>query len=176
MKRLLLVDDDKDFTLMLSSALARRQYDVIVAQGRIPALQQMAEHIFDYAVVDLKMPDGSGLEVVTALHKAQPQTKIVVLTGYASITTAVEAIKLGACHYLAKPANADDIVAAFTREEGDAAVPVTHQVTSIDGLEWEAIQHVLVETDYNISETARKLGMHRRTLQRKIQKRHIPLK
>ena len=98
---------------------------------------------------------------------------IVVLTGFASIATAVEAIKLGACHYLAKPSNTDDIEAAFSRAQGDAAVPITTRTTSIKTLEWERINEVLADTDFNISETARRLGMHRRTLARKLEKRPV---
>jgi two-component system response regulator RegA len=96
--------------------------------------------------------------------------KIVVLTGFASIATAVEAIKLGACHYLAKPSNTDDIEAAFRRAEGDASVELTSRPTSIKNLEWEHIHEALVDTEFNISETARRLGMHRRTLARKLAK------
>jgi len=98
---------------------------------------------------------------------------IVVLTGYASIATAVEAIKLGACHYLAKPSNTDDIEEAFGRSLGDAEVPLTERPTSIKTLEWEHIHRTLVDTDFNISETARRLGMHRRTLARKLEKRQV---
>jgi two-component system response regulator RegA len=98
---------------------------------------------------------------------------IVVLTGFASIATAVEAIKLGACHYLAKPSNSDDIEAAFSKGVGDAAAPITQRQTSIKTLEWERIHETLVETDFNISETARRLGMHRRTLARKLEKRRL---
>ena len=97
----------------------------------------------------------------------------MVLTGFASIATAVEAIKLGACHYLAKPANTDDIEAAFERVEGDAEVPLTQRQTSLKNLEWERIHETLVESDFNISETARRLGMHRRTLARKLEKRRL---
>jgi two-component system response regulator RegA len=99
--------------------------------------------------------------------------KIVVLTGFASIATAVEAIKLGACHYLAKPANGDDIEAAFEKSTGNAEVPLSQRPTSLKNLEWERIHETLVETDFNISETARRLGMHRRTLARKLEKRRV---
>ena len=116
----------------------------------------------------------SGLTCVQYLHGWDPEVLIVVLTGYASIATAVEAIKLGACHYLAKPANTDDIEAAFARKQGDAEVEVTErQTASIKTLEWERIHEVLAETDFNISETARRLGMHRRTLARKLEKQRI---
>ncbi|MEW6332539.1 MAG: response regulator, partial [Pseudomonadota bacterium] len=122
-------------------------------------------------VVDLKMPGPSGLELVKKLKELDAHTRIVVLTGYASIATAVEAIKLGAIHYLAKPADADEIVAAFQRDSGNAAVAVEVKPLPLSRLEWEHIQKVLTESGGNISETARRLGMHRRTLQRKLAKR-----
>jgi two-component system response regulator RegA len=116
------------------------------------------------------MSGPSGLDLVAKLKKLDPNTRIVMLTGYASIATAVEAIKLGAVHYLAKPADADEILAAFQRDEGDAAMPVQPKPLSVARLEWEHIQKVLTECDGNISETARRLNMHRRTLQRKLAK------
>lgn len=122
---------------------------------------------------DLKLGNASGLECVQRLHAHDPSMLIVVLTGYASIATAVEAIKLGACHYLAKPSNTDDIEAAFSRAAGDVSAPITARATSIKTLEWERINEVLAETDFNISETARRLGMHRRTLARKLEKRVV---
>jgi two-component system, response regulator RegA len=125
-------------------------------------------------VVDLKLAGGaSGLACVQMLHQHDATMLIVVLTGYASIATAVEAIKLGACHYLAKPSNTDDIEAAFGRAQGDAEVALTERSTSIKTLEWERIHEVLAETGFNISEAARRLGMHRRTLARKLGKRQV---
>ena len=124
-------------------------------------------------MVDLKLDGESGLACVQALHQHDPALLIVVLTGFASIATAVEAIKLGACHYLAKPANGDDIEAAFGKGVGDTAAPISPRQTSIKTLEWERIHETLVETDFNISETARRLGMHRRTLARKLEKRRL---
>jgi two-component system response regulator RegA len=124
-------------------------------------------------VVDLKLVGCSGLECVKVLHAHDPHMKIVVLTGFASIATAVEAIKLGACHYLAKPSNTDDIEAAFGKATGDAEVPLTQRQTSLKNLEWERIHETLVDTEFNISETARRLGMHRRTLARKLEKRRV---
>jgi ActR/RegA family two-component response regulator len=110
---------------------------------------------------------------VQTLHAHDPEMLIVVLTGYASIATAVEAIKLGARHYLAKPSNTDDIEAAFSRAEGDAEVSLTERPTSIKTLEWERIHETLAQTGFNISETARRLGMHRRTLARKLGKQRV---
>ena len=123
----------------------------------------------EFAVVDLKMGGTPGLALVKALHQLDPNTRIVVLTGYASIATAVEAIKLGATQYLAKPANADEIVAAFGHT-ASSDTPIKAQPTQIENLEWEHIQRVLHEHDDNISATARALHMHRRTLQRKLAK------
>lgn len=126
-----------------------------------------------YAVVDLKLNSGSGLECVALLHAHDPEMRIVVLTGFASIATAVEAIKLGACHYLPKPSNTNDIIAAFERADGDSSVALTQRPTSIKNLEWERIHETLAETGFNISETARRLGMHRRTLARKLEKSRV---
>jgi two-component system response regulator RegA len=123
----------------------------------------------EFAVVDLKMGGAPGLALVKVLHSLDPNTRIVVLTGYASIATAVEAIKLGATQYLAKPANADEIVAAF-HHASDSNAPIKSQPRQIESLEWEHIQRVLREHDGNISATARALNMHRRTLQRKLGK------
>jgi two-component system response regulator RegA len=134
----------------------------------------LAVHTPAYAVVDLKLAGkASGLACVEALHLHSPNMLIVVLTGYASIATAVEAIKLGACQYLVKPSNTDDIEAAFNKAGGDTAIDVTPRATSIKTLEWERIHETLAATGFNISETARRLGMHRRTLARKLEKQRV---
>ncbi|MEQ6341011.1 MAG: response regulator transcription factor [Gammaproteobacteria bacterium] len=125
----------------------------------------------EYAVIDLRMPGPSGLVLVEKLKTLDSHTRIVVLTGYASIATAVEAIKLGATHYLTKPADADEIVQAFHCETGEASMAIAENPLSVDRLEWEHIQKVLLECQGNISATARRLDMHRRTLQRKLNKR-----
>ena len=173
--QLLLVDDDELFCQVLEKALEKRGFDVLVAHDVCHALEVMDEnHLPDYATVDLSMPgEFSGLKLVEKLHDMQPEMKIVVLTGYASITTAIEAIKLGAVHYLAKPANADEIVAAFDKAGGDSEAGVSGNPVSVKRLEWEHIQKVLADCNGNISETARELGMHRRTLQRKLSKRPV---
>ncbi|HLH10754.1 MAG TPA: response regulator transcription factor [Methylovirgula sp.] len=172
-RSLLIVDDDPAFAWALRRSFERRGYEVVVCE-RAGALTDVLEKMSpDYAVVDLKLVGSSGLECVKRLHRLCPTTKIVVLTGFASIATAVEAVKLGARHYLAKPSNADDIEAAFEREEGDTNVAVGQRISSIKTLEWERIHETLVETEFNISETARRLGMHRRTLARKLSKRRI---
>jgi two-component system response regulator RegA len=166
---LLLVDDDVVFCKVLRRALEKRGYTVTVAHSVEKAIPLAKENPPEYAVVDLKMDGASGLTLVQALHELDPATRIVMLTGYASIATAVEAIKLGATQYLAKPANADEIVAAF----GHHPSPDIHfdaQVTTMNQLEWGHINRVLLEHKGNISATARALNMHRRTLQRKLAK------
>jgi len=180
-RRLLIVEDDPGFAKALGRSFERRGYQVeICAQfealeaalaGFAPAFAPTFAPTF--AVVDLKLSGGSGLECVRLLHQRDPAMKIVVLTGFASIATAVEAIKLGACHYLAKPSNSDDIEAAFERGEGTAEVPLSPRQSSIKTLEWERIHETLAATGFNISETARRLGMHRRTLARKLAKRQV---
>jgi len=168
---LLLVDDDVTFCQVLSAALERRGFAVHVAHSVAAGFTAAEGDPPEYAVVDLKMPGPSGLELVKKLKELDAHTRIVVLTGYASVATAVEAIKLGAVHYLAKPADADEIVAAFQRDSGNATVAVETKPLPLSRLEWEHIQKVLTECGGNISETARRLGMHRRTLQRKLAKR-----
>jgi two-component system response regulator RegA len=167
---LLLVDDDELFRNVLARALQKRSFDVVTAENVPEALALAEANPPEYAVVDLKMPGPSGLVLVKRLNELDPATRIVVLTGYASIATAVEAVKLGATHYLAKPADADQIVAAFAKAQGDESAPVAPAPLSVDRLEWEHIQRVLAENEGNISATARALNMHRRTLQRKLGK------
>ena len=169
--RLLVVDDDAVFAAVLARALTRRGFEVESAAGVVEAVGKAQQFDPQFAVVDLKMPDGSGLALVEQLRRLSPAMRIVVLTGFASVATAVEAIKLGAIHYLPKPADADDIVAAFDRDTGDAAVAVKHRPLSVERLEWEHIHKVLAENDGNVSATARALDMHRRTLQRKLGKK-----
>ncbi|MBN9407600.1 MAG: response regulator transcription factor [Burkholderiales bacterium] len=171
---LLLVEDDAAFARTLARSFERRGYEVLQAHDAARVREVLATRNPGYAVVDLKLSGGdSGLACVQLLHAHDPDMLIVVLTGYASIATAVEAIKLGACHYLAKPSNTDDIEAAFGRAAGDADVELTERSTSIKTLEWERIHEVLAETGFNISETARRLGMHRRTLARKLEKQRV---
>ena len=172
-RQLVIVEDDEAFARTLKRSFERRGYRVVTAASHEALVELLDQHRPGYAVVDLKLGGASGLACVQTLHMFDPDMRIVVLTGFASIATAVEAIKLGASHYLAKPANTDDIEAAFERAEGDTATPVDGRQTSIKTLEWEHIHQMLVETDFNISETARRLGMHRRTLARKLEKRQL---
>ena len=173
-RRLLIVEDDEAFARTLVRSFERRGYQVrhLTGEEGMPAL--LADFAPTHAVVDLKLAAGaSGLTSVKQLHAFDPDLVIVVLTGYASIATAVEAIKLGARHYLAKPSNTDDIEAAFDRAAGDTDVELTERTTSIKTLEWEHIHEALAASDFNISEAARRLGLHRRTLARKLEKRRI---
>ena len=172
-RHLLIVEDDAPFARTLKRSFERRGYGVVLAQGYDELMRLLETATPGYAVVDLKLGGTSGLACVEALHAHDPAMRVVVLTGYASIATAVEAIKLGACHYLAKPADTDEIEAAFGKAEGNAEIKLTERQTSIKTLEWEHIHRTLVETDFNISETARRLGMHRRTLARKLEKRRV---
>ncbi|MCW7539373.1 response regulator transcription factor [Aquabacterium sp. A7-Y] len=173
-RQLLIVEDDDAFARTLTRSFERRGYQVLRAASVDDVKALLNEHRPGYAVVDLKLASGaSGLTCVQILHAHHPEMLIVVLTGYASIATAVEAIKLGARHYLAKPANTDDIEAAFARAHGDTEVELTERTTSIKTLEWERIHETLAATGFNISETARRLGMHRRTLARKLEKQRI---
>ena len=178
MQRILVVDDDEAFRTVMLRAFVRRGYEAIAAADAETALRLLQEQRPDACVLDLKIGHESGLHLLPELLRLQPALKIVVLTGYASIATAVDAVKQGAVNYLAKPADADEILAAF-----DVTASVAGSVTvaavletppmSVDRLEWEHIQKVLAENEGNVSETARALGMHRRTLQRKLQKRPV---
>lgn len=170
---LLLVDDDHTFCEVLQIALSRRHYDVYTAHNIADALALADRLDPEYAVIDLRIGHESGLTLVEKLITLDSNTRIVMLTGYASIATAVEAIKLGATYYLTKPADADEIVAALHKDEGDTTVEIKGKPLSVKRLEWEHLQKVLMEHDGNISAAARSLGMHRRTLQRKLDKRPV---
>ena len=182
---LLIIEDDAAFARTLGRSFERRGYAVMLATSLDSALalvegdghegdDETSGRTPGYAVVDLKLNgEASGLACVRALHAHDPDMLIVVLTGFASIATAVEAIKLGACYYLAKPSNTDDIEAAFGRAAGNAEVELTNRSSSIKTLEWERIHETLAQTGFNISETARRLGMHRRTLARKLEKQQV---
>lgn len=172
-RQLLIVEDDEAFARTLKRSFERRDYEVRTAASPDAMEAVLAGYRPGYAVVDLKLGGASGLACVQTLRAADPAMRIVVLTGFASIATAVEAIKLGASYYLAKPSNTDDIEAAFDRAEGNVDAPLGARPSSIKTVEWEHIHQTLVETGFNISETARRLGMHRRTLARKLEKRQL---
>ena len=171
--KLLLIDDDEVYCGILARALTRRGFHVSIAYSRQDALVRAAETAPDLAVVDLRIGADSGLELIPELLGVNPEVRIIVLTGYASIATAVEAIKLGAVQYLTKPADADDVLTAIRRETGAPDIAVRDKPLPLARLEWEHLQKTLAECDGNISAAARRLGMHRRTLQRKLQKRPV---
>lgn len=171
--RILIIDDDEVFGRVLERAFKRRGYETAWAANEQQALIYTQELEPDYITLDLKLEGSSGLTLLPRLLDASALSKIVVLTGYSSIATAVEAIKLGAVHYLCKPADADEILAALSKQVGDPETPLAEQPMSVNRLTWEHIQKVLHEHEGNISATARALGMHRRTLQRKLQKRPV---
>lgn len=170
---LVIVEDDAAFARTLKRSFERRGYQVSTAASHAELVELLKTERPGFAVVDLKLGGASGLACVQTLRALDDSMRIVVLTGFASIATAVEAIKLGASYYLAKPSNTDDIEAAFARDEGDPDAPVSSRQSSIKTVEWEHIHQALVESDFNISETARRLGMHRRTLARKLEKRPL---
>jgi len=169
-KSLLLVDDDRPFLNRLGRAMESRGFDVETAESMTEGLAKVQANTPAYAVVDMRLNDGNGLDVIELIRAKKPDSKIVVLTGYGNIATAVNAVKLGAVDYLAKPADADDIFAALTRHPDDKAPPPENPM-SADRVRWEHIQRVYELCDRNVSETARRLNMHRRTLQRILAKR-----
>ena len=170
---LLLVDDDETFTRVMARAMSRRGLRVSIANSADEGMALAKDDLPDYAVLDLKMEGDSGLVLLPKLLELDAEMKVLILTGYSSITTAVEAIKRGACNYLCKPADADDVLAALLSDHADLATLVPENPMSVDRLQWEHIQRILADHDGNISATARALGMHRRTLQRKLQKRPV---
>jgi two-component system response regulator RegA len=167
---LLLVDDDGPFLRRIARAMESRGFDVETAESVAEGLAKVQIRPPKYAVVDMRLGDGNGLDVLEAIRNKREDTKMVVLTGYGNIATAVTAVKLGAVDYLAKPADADDVVAALTRGPDEKAGPPDNPM-SADRVRWEHIQRVYEMCDRNVSETARRLNMHRRTLQRILAKR-----
>ncbi len=175
---LLIVDDDPTFGRVLARAMGSRGFEVINATNAEEARALTRRHQPRYCVLDLKLGEDSGLRLIPDLHRLVPDMRILLLTGYASIATAVEAIKRGAHDYLAKPVDADAVVRALTEGDGphaddDDVVEAPEAPLALRRLEWEHIHRVLTECDGNISETARRLGMHRRTLQRKLSKHPV---
>ena len=169
-KTLLIVDDDRPFRERLARAMQARGFEVLVAETVREGMAIAKERSPAYAVVDLKLDDGNGLDVVETLHEVRPNTRVVVLTGFGNIATAVAAVKFGAIDYLPKPADADDIMSALLAAPGAKPNPPENPM-SADRVRWEHIQRVYELCGHNVSETARRLNMHRRTLQRILAKR-----
>jgi two-component system, response regulator RegA len=171
--RLLLVDDDPVFSSVLAKALRKRGYKVSVARDCESAVATAGREPPECVVMDLRLPDGSGLSLIKVLLALDPRMRVVMLTGYASIATAIEAVKLGAFYYLAKPCNVEDIVAALSRDREASCTPVCEKPLSVHRLEWEYINRVLRGNNGNVTATARELRMDRRTLQRKLNKHPV---
>ncbi|MCB1841900.1 MAG: response regulator transcription factor [Halioglobus sp.] len=171
--RILLVDDDDIFTSVMARSFQRRGFVTHCCGSAEDALTACGGFAPSHILLDLNMPGTSGLVVLPQLIALAPQAKLLVLTGYSSIATAVAATQAGACNYLCKPASVDEILQAFDNEQAASRVEVPKDPISVERLEWEHIQRVLQDHEHNISATARALGMHRRTLQRKLQKRPV---
>ena len=169
-RTLLIVEDDKSFLQRLAKALETRGFEVTVAESVAEGLRQVEQSSPAFAVVDMRLGDGNGLEVISALKRRRPEARGIILTGYGNIATAVNAVKLGAVDYLAKPADADDVVAALLALDHDKIEPPENPM-SADRVRWEHIQRFYELCGRNVSETARRLNMHRRTLQRILAKR-----
>lgn len=170
-RSLLLVDDDEIFLKRLGRAMERRGFEVDLASSVAAGKARATAHPPAYAVVDLRLDDGNGLDVVDVLRAKRPDARIVVLTGYGAIATAVAAVKIGATDYLSKPADADEVVNALLQRDGALLPDPPENPMSADRVRWEHIQRVYEQCDRNVSETARRLSMHRRTLQRILAKR-----
>jgi two-component system, response regulator RegA len=169
-RTLLIVEDDKSFLQRLARAMEGRGFTVTTAETVAEGLNQLETSSPAFAVVDMRLADGNGLDVISALKRRRPDARGIVLTGYGNIATAVNAVKIGAVDYLAKPVDADDVVAALLAHEGKAAEPPENPM-SADRVRWEHIQRIYELCGRNVSETARRLNMHRRTLQRILAKR-----
>lgn len=169
-RSLLIVDDDKAFLQRLARAMETRGFVVETADTVSAAVARVKAGAPAYAVVDMRLGDGNGLDVIEAIRARRDDTRAIILTGYGNIATAVTAVKLGAIDYLAKPADADEIFSALTRQPGERAAPPENPM-SADRVRWEHIQRVYESCNRNVSETARRLSMHRRTLQRILAKR-----
>jgi two-component system response regulator RegA len=167
---MLIVEDDDALRGRLARAFEGRGFDVHTAASAREAATTIDTESPEFVILDLRTPEGNGLDLISKISESDPATRIVVLTGYGSIATAVEAVRRGATNYLSKPANADEILAAFGTPAGEGATSLPMQPMSLDQVEWEHINRVLVECDGNISEAARVLKLHRRSLQRKLAK------
>jgi len=173
-RTVLVVDDEDTFRVRMMRALEDRGFEAWGAANGEDAVAIAERETPECALVDLRMPRTSGLTIVRRLHALDATTRIVVLTGYGSIATALDAVRSGATHYLTKPADIDEVLAAFDRDEAPADVPPTATVPSLDRVEWEHIERVLVDCEGNITRAARLLGIHRRSLQRKLAKHPSP--
>lgn len=169
-KKILIIDDEEHFAQVLSRSLNRIGYETSFALEPAEAIRLAKEQTFDWVSLDLRLGQDSGLKLISEIQSLLPDSRIVILTGFASIPTAVEAIKQGAFNYLHKPATVKELIHAFEGESESTEIDIEENPMSIERLEWEHIQRVLHENNDNISSTARALGMHRRTLQRKLQK------
>lgn len=169
-RSLLIVDDDRPFLARLAKAMEARGFEVRTAETSEDGKQAIRENAPAFAVVDMRLDDGNGLDVIKLLRDLRPDARAIVLTGYGNIATAVTAVKLGAVDYLSKPADADDILAALTAPPEHKPKPPENPM-SADRVRWEHIQRVYELCNRNVSETARRLNMHRRTLQRILAKR-----
>lgn len=170
LRTLLLLDDDEVFAARMAKALAARGFEVTIAATATEAVARAHDDSPEYALIDLRLPDGHGLDVVAELHAIDATTRIVVLTGYGAIATAVESLKRGASDYLTKPVDADQVAGALDRQPGPSEPSREFTVPSLARVEWEHIQRVMTECQGNVSQAARVLGLHRRSLQRKLSK------
>lgn len=169
-KKILIIDDEAHFAQVLDRSLTRMGYQTTFVTTPAEAKETIQQQTFDWVSLDLRLGQDSGLQLIPELKLAMPEARIVILTGFASIPTAVEAIKLGAFNYLHKPATVKELINAFEGETESVDVEIEESPMSVERLEWEHIQRILHENNGNVSSTARALGMHRRTLQRKLQK------
>jgi len=169
-RRLLIVEDDKSLLHRLAKAMEARGFTVVTAETVAAGVAELERHAPAFAVVDMRLADGNGLEVISMLKRRRADARGIILTGYGNIATAVNAVKLGAVDYLAKPADADEIVAALLAVDNCKVTPPDNPM-SADRVRWEHIQRIYELCDRNVSETARRLSMHRRTLQRILAKR-----
>mgnify|MGYP000008491349 FL=1 len=172
-KTLFIIEDDKPFRERLTTSFQRKDFVVTAAANKKEALEVLTQHDFNYAIVDLRLGDGSGLDVIKVIKEKNPECRAVMLTSYGNIATAVSSVKLGADDYLTKPANIDDIEKSLMSSTSSSLPPPPENPMSADRIRWEHIQRVFTQCNRNVSETARRLKMHRRTLQRILNK-HAP--